>query len=261
MAVSTWLTLALFSPLSQGGVSEQQAGRVPFRVEYRASDRAPWLTYAAARTREKADAIAAEVRETGYQAKVATPGSPSPLPHADGSLYRTSAMNPSVTYENDYNTYQPGSSYGYNWYGGWHPWWRSHWYHGYTWNNGGYWHNGWWRGHGWHDGHRSWNHRYGDRRSHFAHHERAHDAQHHQWNHHHNAAGHHFAGHHGAARHGTRHAGSHPGTHHAAHGRGVAGHHGAHPAGGHAARGHAGGGHHTSPGRHAGGHHGTHHDP
>jgi hypothetical protein len=255
--------------------SSAVASATRYRVNYRAADSAPWQVYAEARTRDKADAIAAEVRQSGYQAEVVSNQNPTPQAYPDASDYSASGYYPTSNWASNYNTYvvPGGGSYNYGWYGGWHPWYRYNVYPGYWWNSGRYWHNGWWRGHGWNHGwnrgyggwnasHRNWNHSHSDRGSHHTHSEHHAAQAHHGYHPSRMTTGHHSAGHHAAARHAAHAGGEHRGTGHFGHGARTAGHNAAgHRAAGHAVRGHAGGGRHASAGRHAGAHHAAHHDP
>lgn len=251
-----------------------------YRVNYRPDDKAPWQLYAETRSQDKANAIAAEVKQTGYLAEVVSGTTPLPQPYPDVENTSASGYYPTSNWTSDYNQYVvPGGGYNYGWYGGWNPWYRHRVYGSYVGGFGRNWNNGWYRGHGWNRGlnrgydwntgwnhsHRGYNYNHASRRSHFAHHERHEQHAHHGFASHRATTGHHAAGHHAAAWHGSHSAYGHRGTGHFAHGARTGGHRAnGHRAGGHAMRGHRGGGgrgQHNSAGRHAGGHHARHLDP
>ncbi len=250
-----------------------------FRVQYRADSGANWQDYLETRSKEKADTVAKEMKESGYQAQVVNDQTPAPQPYPDQDNTSASGYYPASNYASDYNTYLvPGGNYGYTSYSGWNPGYRHYWFPGY-WNGGSSWGwgGGWWGGHGWHGGwhrgyhwhdgwhhgHRSYNHSHANRGTHYAHHERHANQAHHAYNNHRNTAGHHMAGHHAAAHHATSHTADHRGTgHHPAGARNGGRRAGAHSANGHAFRGgRGGGGRGNSAGRNAAGAHGRHLDP
>jgi hypothetical protein len=251
------------------------ASAVRYRVNYRPTASDPWQLYTEARTLAKANTIAAEMRQTGYQAEVVDSATPVPQFYPDAADTSASGYYPTSNYAADYNTYIApggGGSYGYGWYGGWNPWYRYRVYPSYWWNGGRTWNGGWWGGHGWSHGwnhaynwgdswnhsHRNWNYSHADRGTHAAYGEHHAAAAHHGFAGHRATAGHHFAGHHAAAWHGNHHAAAHRGTGHFAGGARTGGHRGAaHRGGGHA----RGGGGHGTAGRHAGGMHARHMDP
>jgi hypothetical protein len=269
--VAAALAIACGAPAALGQATTED---VRYRVNYRPSDKDPWQTYAVARDRTKADSIAAEVKQTGYQSEVVDGTTPTPQPYPDAADTSASSYYPTSNWAADYNQYVvPGGDYNYGWYGGWNPWYRNRVYTNYWANNGRNWNNGWYRGGGWYGGwnrgtgwgngwnhsHRNYNYNHGDRGSHYAHHERHAAAAHHSYPGHRATAGHHAAGHHAAAWHGNHASGEHRGTGHFGGGARTGGHRGgAHHASGH---GRAGAGHHNSAGRHAGGHHARHLDP
>jgi hypothetical protein len=251
-----------------------------YRVNYRPGENDPWQLYAETRDLAKANKIADEVKESGYQAQVVDDLTPSAQPFPDAAETSASAYYPGSNWSADYNYYVvPGGRYNnYGWYGGWNPWYGFRLYPNYWWNGGRSWYSAGWPGHywghGWHRGagwgagwsgsHRYWNYSHPDRGTHSTYNDRHGEHAHHMYHAHHMAAGHHSPGHHAAARHSSHSSYAHRGIGHRGAGRRTAGHRGAaHHAAGHAARGgrgHGAGGHH-SPGRHAAGHHGRHHDP
>ncbi|MDR3638825.1 MAG: hypothetical protein P4L84_33770 [Isosphaeraceae bacterium] len=251
-----------------------------YRVNYRPSDHDPWQLYAPARTLDKANAIASEVRQSGYQAAVVSAATPTPQPYPDAAETSASNYYPTSNWANDYNYYSvpggsgSGSGYGYNWYGGWNPWNRHHLYSNYASAGGSGWNSGWYGGHGWNSGwnrgyagggwsgsHRNWNNNHAGRGSHYSHHERHSSHAHHGYAGHRATTGHHSAGHHAAASHSSHHSSEHRGTGHFANGGRNGGHNAhSHSAGGHSF--HGGGGRHGGTGgRHAGGQHAHHLDP
>jgi hypothetical protein len=265
---------------AQGGPAPDAGETLGYRVNYRPSDTAPWQVYAQTRSLANANAIADEVKQSGYQAEVVSAATPSPQPYPDAADYSASNYYPTSNFASDYNYYNVplGGLYNYGWYGGYHPWWGYRARPWYAWNGGNYWHSGWWRGYGWNRGwgagwhngwnsaHRLWNENHADRASHEAYFERHDRNAHHTNPSHHATAGHHTPGHQAAAFHGNRGAADHRGTGHFQiggrnMGRNTSGHH---PAG-HAAMGHVAGGQHAgghpSPGGHAAGHHAAHLDP
>ena len=257
-----------------------------YQVNYRATANDPWQLYASTRSLRKANAIAAEVKSTGYltrcrQQPDARPAAITPI------LRRPSASRyyPTSNWSSDYNYYVvPGGNYNYGWYGGWNPWYGYRSYPNYWWNGGRsyygagwgghYWGGGWrrgggWGGAGWSGGawsgnHRNWNNSHVDRSTHGATMSGTANRliisttpqQH--------SAGHHQPGHHAAARHASHASAEHRGAGHRGSGAAPA------PAAieraaHHAARGHGGGArwrrHRRSPGGHAAAHHAGHHDP
>ena len=143
--------------------------------------------YSGTRSLDKANTIAHEVRQTGYQAEVVDDATPVPQFYPDVADTSASNYYPTSNWAADYNHYNvPGGNYGYGWYGGWNPWYRHRIYPSYGWNSGRYAQNGWWRGHGWNTGwnsgygwgdgwnhsHRNFNANHAGRSTHYAHHER-----------------------------------------------------------------------------------------
>jgi hypothetical protein len=266
---------ALVSPVAEELRQGQQASAAPVRylVNYRPAATDPWQAYSEARTLAKANTIADEVRQAGYQAVVVDHSTPVPQAFPDAANTSASGYYPTSNHTVDYNTYVvPGGQYGYGWNGGWHPWYRHHFYPGYAWTSGRNWHTALWGAHGWSHGwnhaynwgdhwnhsHRNWNHSHADRGSHATHSERHANAAHQGFAAHRATAGHHSAAHHAAAWHGNHHSAAHRGTGHFAHGARTGGHGG----GAHAGAGHVrGGGGHGTAGRHAGGMHARHMDP
>ncbi len=263
--------LALAS-LGQTVPTQPAQATVQYRVNYRPADTDAWQFYAQSRDPTRANTIAAEVRQTGYQAAVVDDATPVPQFYPDAANTSASNYYPTSNWAADYNHYVvPGGNYGYGWYGGWNPWNRHHVYPSYTANSGRYPHNAMWRGGGWNGGwgqgngwgdgwnnsHRNWNANHADRGAHAAHHERHAAAAHHGYAPNRMTTGHHQAAHHAAAWHGNHHAAAHRGTGHFAVGARTAGRRGA----AHRAGGHGGAGRHASAGRHAGGMHARHLDP
>jgi hypothetical protein len=292
--------------LSASGLGERARGRqqptptgapgpsaAHYRVNYRPSARDPWQLYSEVRSLDKANQIATDLRQSGYQSEVVNDLNPSPQPFPDAAQTSASGYYPTSNWAADYNYYLvPGGRYNnYGWFGGWNPGYGYRVYSGYANNGGSNWHSGFWRGHNWNRGwnrgwngagwwggggwnggggwsgsHRNWNNSHSGRGSHESSHEHHSRQAHHSSHTHHAAAGHHSAGHHAAAHHASHSSADHRGTgHHAAGGRTGGRQTSHHAAGGHAARGHSRGGHHggnhSSAGRHAGGHSGRHHDP
>jgi hypothetical protein len=253
------------------------ADQLRYRVNYRPADSEPWQLYSETRSLAKANSMAFEMKEAGYQAQVVDDLTPAPQPYPDASETSASNYYPTSNWASDYNYYVvPGRSYNYGSYGGWNPGYGYRSYPNYCWNGGSswnsgswrghYWNNGWRRGEGWNSSHRYWNNSHVDRGTHLVNHERHSQNAHHMYHAQHVSAGHHTPGHHAAARHSSNASYAHRGTGHRAAGARTAGHHTvAHRAAGHAARGHVrrGGaaGHPNSPGRNAAGHHGRHLDP
>jgi hypothetical protein len=265
------VALAL-APLEETVPSQPEAATAKYRVNYRPSDADPWQFYAQSRDPARANTVAMEVRQSGYQAEVVNDATPVPQFYPDASATSASNYYPTSNWAADYNRYMvPGGNYGYGWYGGWNPWYRHRVYPSYAANTGRYWHNGYWRGGGWTGGwgqgngwgdgwnnsHRNWNANHADRGAHAAHHERHAAAAHHGYAPNRMTTGHHQAGHHAAAWHGNHHASAHRGTGHFAGGARTAGRRG----GAHSAGGHGRAGNHASAGRHAGGMHARHLDP
>jgi hypothetical protein len=240
---------------------------VRYRVNYRPTDSAPWQLYSETRSKDKAEATAADVRKSGYLAEVVDNSTPAPQPFPDAADTSASDYYPTSNYTNDYNYYQvPGGGYNYGWYGGWYPgfgyrmgpWYRT--------NGGRYWQHGYWRGYGynagwgrswgggdsWNGSHRNWNYNHGSRSSHLSNFERHANNEHHGYAQHRATAGHQTAGHHAAGARAGNAMAEHRGTGHFGGGN----RNGAHHTGGHAAR-----GGHPSPGRQAAGHHAAHMDP
>jgi hypothetical protein len=265
------------APAAGGGLVQSGSHPLTYRVNYRPSENDTWQLYAETRGLDKANTIAAGVRETGYQTQVIDDLTPSAQPFPDASETSASNYYPTSNWAADYNNYiVPGRSNNYGWYGGWYPWYGYRSYPNYYWNGGNswnsgywpghYWNNGWNRGAGWNTSHRYWNNSNADRGTHNAYHEQHSQNAHHMYHAQHVSAGHHSPGHHAAARHASNASYGHRGTGHRGAGTRTAGHRAAaHHAAGHAARGHGrggrGGGGHHSPGRNAAGHSGRHHDP
>ncbi len=228
LLVLTGTALIAIGQTDSGGTSTTHGQR--FRVNYRPTSGDPWQVYAESRDRARADSIADEVRQSGYQAEVVSGATPVPQFYPDATQSSASNYYPTSNWAADYNQYNvPGGGYGYGWYGGWNPWYRHRVYPGYAYNSGRYWNNGWWRGHGWNGGwggagavwgegwnnsHRNWNYNHADR-GHYAHHEHHSSAAHHGYANHRATAGHHQSGHHAAAWHGNHHGGEHRGHGHA----------------------------------------------
>src|SRR3954447_4181091 len=104
-----------------------------YRVNYRPSGTDPWQFYADSRDHAKADAIAAEVRQSGYQAEVVDDATPVPQFYPDGANSSASNYYPTSNWAADYNHYVvPGGNYSYGWYGGFNPWYRHRLYPGYA---------------------------------------------------------------------------------------------------------------------------------
>jgi hypothetical protein len=262
-------------PAAAGGLGPGGSNPPTYRVNYRPSISDVWQLYAETRGLDKANAIAASVKEAGYQAQVVDDLSPSAQPYPDASQTSASAYYPASNWAADYNNYiVPGRGNNYGWYSGWYPWYGYRSYPNYYWNGGNSWNSGYWRGHywnngwnrgaGWNTSHRYWNNSNADRGTHNAYHEQHGQNAHHMYHPHHVSAGHQSPGHHAAARHASNASYAHRGTGHRGAGTRTAGH----QAFAHRARGHAGGGHRggargggRSPGRHAAGHSGRHHDP
>ncbi len=272
-AIGLALTLVAPEAAPKAQVSPA-ASSVRYRVNYRPGASDTWQLYTETRAISKANTIADEMRQAGYQVQVVDNTAPVAQFYPDAADTSASGYYPTSNYAADYNTYVvPGGGNGYGWYGGWYPWYRHRVYPNYWWNGGSYWHSGGWGAHNWSHGwnhsyhwgdhwnhsHRNWNHSHADRGSHHTHSEHHAAAAHHGYAGHRATAGHHTAGHHAAAAHANQHSADHRGTGHAGHagrtggsGRGAA----------HAAAGHArGGGGHGTAGRHAGGMHAAHMDP
>jgi hypothetical protein len=264
-----------------------------YRLNYRPSAADPWQVYTEVRSLDKANQIAAELGQTGYQTQVVSDLTPSPQPFPDAAQTSASGYYPTSNWAADYNQYVvPGGRFNnYGWFGGWNPWyshrvyptyasnsgsyWQSGTYRGHNWNRGwnrGWNGAGWWGGGGWNGGggwsgsHRNWNSSHSSRGSHESASERSTRNAHHSSHTHRASAGHHTAGHHAAAHHASHASADHRGTGHHAAGRRTGGHQTAHhAAGGHAGRGHSRGGQHgghrSSAGHHAAGHSARHHDP
>jgi len=255
------------------GTNPPGSNIVRYRVNYRPSASDPWQLYTEARTLNKANTIAAEMRQAGYQAEVVDTSTPVPQFFPDAADTSASGYYPTSNYAADYNSYiVPGGNYGYGWYGGWYPWYRHRVYPSYWWNGGRSWTGGWWGTHNWSHGwnhaynwgdawnhsHRNWNYSHRDRGTHATRSEHHANAAHHGFAAHRATAGHHMAGHHAAAWHGNHQAAGHRGTGHFAHGARTGGRRGA----AHRGAGHARGGHgHRTAGRHSGGMHARHMDP
>ena len=185
-----------------------------WRVNYRPDDPSPWQQYMETRSRTKAESLAAELRESGYQAQVVSDLSPLPQLYPDAAMYSASRYYPTSNYASDYNYYMfPNSQYNYGWYGGWNPWYRHRVYPSYWYNGGQYWPSWWWRGGGWNGGwthnywnagwngsHRNWNYSHYDRHSHNSYSAQHASSAHHGYYQHRATTGHHTAGHHAAAR-------------------------------------------------------------
>jgi hypothetical protein len=99
-----WLLLSLTVAGRTGGTQAQpppeQAGALPsvassirYRVNYRPSDDDPWQLYSELRRQQKANALAEDVRKSGYQAEVVDHATPSPPPYP----------NPTDTSASDYD--------------------------------------------------------------------------------------------------------------------------------------------------------------
>lgn len=287
--VACALTVASGQAPPRQGASGPVAGALRYRVNYRPTDDQPWQLYSEARSQDKANALAAEVRESGYKAEVVTNATPLPQAYPDASDYSASSYYPTSNWASDYNQYSvPGGGYNYGWWGGTNPGYGYRSYPSYAWNNGANWNSGYWRGHGWNRGwrgggnygwyggggggyggwsgsHRNWNYSHSGRSSHFGYGDRHGFNAHHGYHGSRLDSGHHGAGHYGAGRHSAHHSSEHHGTGHFGHGGRTAGHSGRHAAGGRGGRGGGrggrGGGHRGSAGGHSGGHHGQHHDP
>ncbi len=258
-----------------GGKAQQGSNPLRYRVNYRPADSDPWQLYSETRSLDKANAIAAEVKESGYQSQVIDDLTPAAQPYPDASETSASGYYPTSNWASDYNYYVvPGQRNNYGWYGGWNPSYGYRSYPNYWWNGGNSWNSGYWPGHYWNSGwrrgeglyssHRNWNNSTAERGTHYANHERHSQNAHHMYHAQHVSAGHRSPGHHAAARHASHASYAHRGTGHRGARRAgarTAGHRAtAHHAAGHASRGRAGG-HRGSPGRNAGAHHGRHLDP
>jgi hypothetical protein len=279
------ILLLSVTSVSLADQSGTEGSRQPlqYRVDFRVDSNDPWQTYSRVRSKDKAEAIAKDVRESGYQVEVVNDLTPAPQPLPDAAATSASALYPNSNWAADYNYYNvPGGQANHSgWFGGYVPGYASRVYPGYAWSGGRSWHNGFWRGHNWNRGwnrgwngagwwggggwnggggwsgsHRNWNNSHADRGSHESHGERS--GRHtHQSSHTHDAtAGHHTAGHHAAAHHANNASGDHHGTgHHGAGARTAGNHGGAH---------HGTGGHHGGnggAGHHSAGHSGRHQDP
>src|SRR5689334_8951396 len=84
------LGIALILSLAPGAArpaAGQEAATVAeatrYRVNYRPAAADPWQLYAESRTQDKADAIADEIRQAGYQAEVVDNSTPTPQPMPD----------------------------------------------------------------------------------------------------------------------------------------------------------------------------------
>jgi hypothetical protein len=165
------------------GVGAQLGGGpMTYRVNYRPGENDPWQLYAETRDLAKANKIADEVKESGYQAQVVDDLTPSAQPFPDAAETSASAYYPGSNWSADYNYYVvPGGRYNnYGWYGGWNPWYGYRLYPNYWWNGGRSWYSAGWPGHywghGWHRGagwgagwsgsHRYWNYSHPDRGTH-----------------------------------------------------------------------------------------------
>ncbi|MHC5539430.1 hypothetical protein ACYOEI_14530, partial [Singulisphaera rosea] len=138
---------------SRGTPGGSVAGSPRYRVNYRPSSSQPWQLYAEARTKDKANATAAEVRESGYEAEVVTNATPLPQPYPDVSESSASSYYPTSNWSNDYNYYSvPGGGYNYGWWGGTNPSYGYRSYPTYSAGTGSSWTSGNWRGHGWNGG-------------------------------------------------------------------------------------------------------------
>ena len=137
-----------------------------------------------------ANAIAAEVKSTGYETQVVNSLTPAaqPLPGCEPKRAPRGII-PRRTGRQDYNYYVvPGGNYNYGSYGGWNPWYGYRSYPNYWWNGGRsfygagwgghYWGGGWrrgggwggagWSGGAWSSNHRNWNNSHVDRSTHGA---------------------------------------------------------------------------------------------
>jgi hypothetical protein len=269
------------APAQPSTSSGPVAGALRYRVNYRPDDSHPWQLYTEARSLDKANTIASDVKESGYQSQVVTNATPLPQALPDATNYSASSYYPTSNWANDYNYYSVpgGGNYNYGWWGGGNPGYGYRYYPTYAWNNGSNWNSGYWRGYGlnrgwnrgwgyggwyggggyggyggWGGSHRNWNYNHGSRGSHAGYGDRHGYHAHHGYHSHSATSGHHGAGHYGAGRHSSHHSGDHHGSHHHGNGGRTAGHGGRHAGGGH-------GGRHGSSGHHSGGHHGRHSDP
>jgi hypothetical protein len=132
------LLLALAAPT----FAQQGTGAARYRVNNRPDASSPWQLYVETRALPKANAIADEMRQAGYQAEVVDDSAPLPQFYPDAANTSASAYYPTSNFAADYNTYvvPGGGSYGYGWYGGWFPGYRHHVYANHWWNGGRYWH-------------------------------------------------------------------------------------------------------------------------
>src|SRR5262249_15909782 len=113
------------TPSARGQDGQARAGSnsLRYRVNYRPSPNDPWQLYSETRSLEKANMIASEVKESGYQAQVVDDLTPSHQPYPDASETSASSYYPTSNWTADYNYYVvPGRQYNYGWYGGWNPW-------------------------------------------------------------------------------------------------------------------------------------------
>jgi hypothetical protein len=103
-------------PGPHASASATAATAVKYRVNYRPSDADPWQLYAQSRDLSKANAIAAEVRQTGYQAGVVDDATPVPQFYPDATDTSASGYYPTSNWAADYNQcVVPGGNYGYGW--------------------------------------------------------------------------------------------------------------------------------------------------
>ncbi len=252
--VSNALVLAAFSICVLGVVALAEGAQNPpgpgqtatnplrYQVNYRASSNDPWQLYASTRSLANANAIAAEVKATGYEAEVVSNQTPAAQLYPDAEETSASRYYPTSNWAQDYNYYVvPGGNNNYGTYAGWNPWYGYRSYPNYWWNGGRsyygagwgghYWGGGWrrgggWGGAGWSGGawsghHRNWNMSHADRSTHAAHSERNGEQTHQQYHAHQASAGHHQPGHHAAARHASQASSEHRGAGHRGNGAAV----------------------------------------
>ncbi len=107
----------------QPGPGQTATNPLRYQVNYRAAASDPWQLYASTRSLEKANAIAAEVKSTGYETQVVDNLSPAPQPYPDAAETSASRYYPTSNWASDYNYYVvPGQTYNYGTFGGWNPW-------------------------------------------------------------------------------------------------------------------------------------------
>ena len=91
--------------LSQANSSSDRLEPATYRVNYRPSDSDPWQLYAETRSLDKANTIAAGVKESGYQAQVVDDLTPSAQPYPDAAETSASNYYPTSNWASDYNYY------------------------------------------------------------------------------------------------------------------------------------------------------------